>query len=131
MRFAWFLFIVLCFFVDNAYSQTDTLVINSTKFITAVKTVRNEYGHTDTVMTVYRLEGVLKKYLLNHYLHKRTNDCNNEFTDKGEYYIQGNTIVFIEKYFQKGFDPIPSSRKQIYEVNGNGKLHLIFDKTYY
>lgn len=122
---------LLCFLYNKSQAQTDTIEVNHTKFITLTKGIVGEYNGKDTVMYLYRIEGNTKKYLLKHNIHSTSGDCNNSYTDKGKYYIEGNNIVFIEEYFQEGRDPIPTSKKQIYKVDGLGKLHLIFEKLYF
>jgi len=114
--------------VKFASSQTDTLVINGTKFLRVIKTEKNEYHKRDTILLLYRLENQSKKYLLKHYLYSWSADCNNEFTDVGTMRVNNDSITFITFHKQKGNDPIPNKTKQIYKVDTSGKLKLIFNK---
>ena len=114
--------------VNFASSQTDTLVINGTKFLRVIKTEKNQYHKRDTILLLYRLENQSKKYLLKHYLYSWSADCNNEFTDVGTMHVNNDSITFITIHKQKGNDPIPKKTKQIYRVDTSGKLKLIFNK---
>ena len=114
--------------VKFASSQTDTLVINGTKFLRVIKTEISEYNKRDTILFLYRLENQSKKYLLKHYLYSWSADCNNEFTDVGTMHVNNDSITFITIHKQKGNDPIPKKTKQIYRVDTSGKLKLIFNK---
>lgn len=120
-----FLLLLGCF----SLAQTDTLVINGIKFVTIIKTEKNEFNMKDTLMKLYRIEDGKAKYLLTHYVYRFGADCNNEFTDIGTYQIKNDSIIFLTEFRQKtGMDPIPDFRKQIYEVGAGGKLTLIYDK---
>ncbi len=121
-----FLFILSC----SLSAQTDTVIVKGTKFLTIKRTEKSEYNKKDTVLLVYRLENQAKKLLLKHYLYQWSADCNNEFTDKGKMEISGDSIIFTTKFLQKGHDPIPQRRKQIYKVTAKGKLVLIYDKQF-
>lgn len=114
--------------VNFASSQTDTLVINGTKFLRVIKTEKNDYHKRDTILFLYRLEKQSKKYLLKHYLYSWSADCNNEFTDVGTMHVNNDSITFITIHKQKGNDPIPNKTKQIYRVDVFGKLKLIYNK---
>lgn len=119
---------VLLFFI-NGSAQKDTLVINGFKFVTVIKTEKNEFNVKDTLLKLYRVEDGKAKYLLTHYLYRFGADCNNEFTDIGTYEIQNDSIIFLTAFLQKtGIDPIPDFRKQIYKVGAGGKLALVYDK---
>jgi hypothetical protein len=121
--------IIVFVFCFKSQGQNDTVIINGIKFLTVTKSVLNEYDGKDTVMEIYRIQNRVSKYLLKHYLYRYGADCNNEFTDKGAYAIQHDSLIFITKYFQKtGLDPIPKKRKQIYKVRIDGKLIKIYDK---
>lgn len=111
------------------YCQTDTLIINGSKFITVKEIVKNEYIHSDSLIKFYRIENGETTYLLKHYKYKYSADCNNEFTTTGTYKVQNDSLIFLTEYHQKtGIDPIPVARKQIYKVELNGKLTSIYDK---
>lgn len=121
----------LLLFGFSSFAQKDTLVINGFKFVTVIKTEKNEFDEKgrDTLMKFFRIENGKAKYLLTHYLYRFGADCNNEFTDIGTYKIQNDSIVFLTEFSQKtGMDPIPERQKQIYKVGAGGKLTLIYNK---
>ncbi|MCW3083347.1 MAG: hypothetical protein JWP12_713 [Bacteroidetes bacterium] len=123
-------FFIIFIFNTVVSAQTDTIRINGIKFITVKQTVKNiDFDDKkDTVLKFYRMENGKAKYLLSHYLHAYSADCNNEFTDIGSYKIQNDSLIFITKYLQKtGLDPIPVMRKQIYKADAKGRLSNIYD----
>ncbi len=130
-----FKFILLAGFVMPALfcsSQTDTLKIRNSIFLSIKTTVKNEFGSKDTLLKFYRLEAGEKVYLLTHYLYKFEADCNNEFTDLGTYEIRNDSLIFNTSHEQKtGIDPIPVQSRQIYIVQKSGKLKKVFDKVLY
>lgn len=86
-------------------------------------------GSRDTVVKLYRLDSLGRsKYLLTHTIFQFSGDCNNIFEDKGSYQIEGDKIIFHTVYWQRGNDPIPTNRKQIYLVKSDGRLIEIYDK---
>ncbi len=115
----------------NLHSQSDTISINKATFIFTKQTLMGEYGKKDTILKLYRLDNGKKTYLLKHPLYQYSADCNNEFKDYGSYIIKGDSILFEIKHKQKGTDPIPKLTKQIYRVNQNKKLLLIYSKEYF
>lgn len=113
----------------SSFAQKDTLVVNGFKFVTVIKTEKNEFNVKDTLMKLYRVEDGKAKYLLTHYLYRFGADCNNEFTDNGTYEVQNDSIIFLTEFSQKtGVDPIPDRQKQIYKVGAGGKLTLVYNK---
>lgn len=121
----------LLLFITPSFAQTDTILVNGFKFVTVVKTEKNEFRDKgrDTLIKLYRMKYGKAKYLLTHYLYRFGADCNNEFTDIGTYKIQNDSIVFLTEFLQKtGMDPIPDRQKQIYKVGTGGKLTLIYNK---
>jgi hypothetical protein len=121
------------FFTCNTYGQKKSFSINGHQFVIASKKVKNEWGSFDHIRTLYRTEGSTKKYLLKYYhFQDEGGDCNNLFWNRGSYQIRNDSIIFITHYFQKtGADPIPEWRKQIYRVNKNGDLLVLYDKYKY
>ena len=76
-------------------------------------------------------EKISYSVLLGHIRNFKDNggDCNNLFWLKESFEINADTIIFTTDYLQKtGIDPIPQERKQIYIVEADGKLKLIYDK---
>ncbi|MGZ4034602.1 MAG: hypothetical protein ACXVPY_12825 [Bacteroidia bacterium] len=123
------LFLLLIMFYGNLFSQKDTVIINGFKFYAVTLTVKNDFGSKDTLMKFYRIDNGKPKYLLTHYLYRFSADCNNEFTDAGNYAVKHDSIIFVTNYLQKtGNDPIPDTRMQIYKIQTNGKLLEIYDK---
>lgn len=121
----------LLLFDSFSFAQTDTITVNGFKFVTVVKTEKNEFveKRRDTLIKLYRVENGKAKYLLTHYTYRFGADCNNEFTDIGTYKIQNDSIIFLTEFSQKtGMDPIPDRQKQIYKVGEGGKLLLIYNK---
>jgi hypothetical protein len=112
------------------FTQTNTLTVNGATFLVKESLEKNEwFEKNDTLLEFYRLENGKPKYLLSHYKYRYSADCNNEFTDKGTYSVTNDSIVFTTYFLQKtGLDPIPEERRQIYEVQADGKLILIWDR---
>lgn len=126
-----FIFFILFLLWIPSFAQTDTIVINGFKFLTVIKTEKNEFNVKDTLIKLYRIENGKAKYLLKHYTYRFGADCNNEFTDIGTYKIQNDSIVFLTEFLQKtGMDPIPDRQKQIYKVGEGGKLTLLYNKQH-
>lgn len=120
--------ILLLFLVSNSWGQRDTFMVNNTCFIIVTKTQWRE-GSRDTVALLYRQDSAGQtKYLLTHTIFSTGSDCNNIFEDHGSYQTEDDKIIFITDYWQRGSDPIPSKRKQIYQVKKDGKLIEIYDK---
>jgi hypothetical protein len=125
-------FIILPFlFAQIAFAQTDTISVNGNKFFTTTHIEKNEYGQTDTLLKIFRMENGRPKYVLSHYSYLHGFDCNNEYWDIGTIEVKEDKLIFHSRYIQKGFDPIPTSRKQIYQVNKYGRLILLSDKSYF
>jgi hypothetical protein len=106
-------------------------MINGTKFLFVTSTVKNEFSDhdRDTLLKVYRVENGQRRYLLKHAIHRKGADCNNIYTDKGSYRVEGDKMIFITDFLQQGSDPIPQSWRQVYQVNDKGKMILISDLT--
>jgi len=116
----------------SIFGQTDTIKVNNTLFLIQSKVIPNEWGTSDSINLLYRLNDK-KKYVLSYYTYKdQGGDCNNLFWNTETMTIQENSLTFNTHYFQKtGLDPIPEFRKQIYIVDSLGKLTLTYNKYKY
>ncbi|MGB1247446.1 MAG: hypothetical protein ACPG4Z_01070 [Chitinophagales bacterium] len=125
-----FYYIVFTLFCSNVLGQTTSFTIKDYDFEIVIEIVNNEWESMDTVNKLYRIEDGSPVYLLKFYSYKdKGGDCNNVFWDKETLEINSDNLIFTTQYFQKtGMDPIPEYRKQIYQVNSDGKLLLIYDK---
>jgi hypothetical protein len=127
-------FLAICFLLTNtkySFAQSDTLIIKGTQFLTIKNSINNGLEQKDTVLRIYRREKGGEKYLFTFYLYRRGEDCNNSYDDIGQMKIVEDTVIFTTRYLQKGNDPIPESRKQVFVVRSDGKLILVDDeKTY-
>ena len=123
--------ILLFFMLISApvvWGQKDSFMVNNTSFV-MVKATEWRDGSRDTVVKWYRVDSMGQTtYLLEHYISQISGDCNNIFEDVGSYIIEEDKIIFITDHYQKLNDPIPSKRKQIYQVMDDGKLIEIYDK---
>lgn len=114
-------------------SQVSNFEVNGHHFVTKTITQPNEWESTDTLCKIYRIEDNTEVHVLDYYLFKDGGgDCNNLFWDREYIQFQADSVIFRTAYFQKtNMDPIPTERKQIYLVDSNGKLKLVFDKYRY
>jgi len=110
------------------WAQTDTVMVNHSRFVLLKKASWFD-GQRDTVIVLFRMEASgERKYLLTHVAYRVGYDCNNTYTDIGTYSIIDNQFTFIPDYNQQLTDPIPTQRKQIYQVTSDGKVIEIYDK---
>ena len=123
----YFPFFILFLFCQTVFGQTDTILIKGIKFLTTKQVVKTEYGK-DTLLKFYSLQNGKRQYLFSHYLYRYGADAENEFKDISTIQISNDSIILKTHYFQKGIDPIPEWREQIYKVTSVGKLLLLFDK---
>src|ERR1044072_1792585 len=96
--------------------QTDTVVVNGTKFIFEKSSRKNGEENIDTILKVYRIEKDTRKYLLEHTLFTQTGDCNSTFKDYGAWEIKNDSIIFTTEFEverDKNFG-LPYREKQIY-----------------
>lgn len=124
----YFSLFLLLFFLQQAFAQRDTILINGIKFFTTKQVIKTEYEKKDTLLKLYRLDNGRAKYLLQHYLYRYGLDAENEFKDIGSMEIHSDSIILKTHYFQKRSDPIPEWRKQIYRVTASGKLLLLYNR---
>lgn len=127
------LFLILVLLHHASFGQTDSLKINDYEFIVRTKVLPNEWETKDTVNELYRVENGSEVYVLNYFSFKdQGGDCNNLFWCKETIEVEGNRLLLVTQYFQKtGIDPIPTWRKQIYEVNHEGNVSRVYDKYRY
>lgn len=126
-----FIFLILITVVsNNSFGQTRTFWVKGHHFLISTELRKNEWDTKDTVSLLYRVEDEQEKYLLKYFNYKdEGGDCNNLFWNTEVLTIKNDSLIFEITYHQKtGIDPIPEKRKQIYKVNENGTLTLIFDK---
>lgn len=83
----------------------------------------------DKTLLLYRMAHGKPHYLLKHTRYTKTGDCNNIFEDFGSYRIAGNRLIFTTHTVQRGFDPIPEWREEVYEVRGTGQLIHLYDRS--
>jgi hypothetical protein len=69
-----------------------------------------------------------RQYVLKHYLYRYGADAENEFIDIGTIQISNDSLILKTHFIQKGIDPIPEWRKQVYKATPTGKLLLLYDK---
>ena len=115
------------------FSQDREFVIHNTLFTVAADSVKNEWNTYDKINRLYRKENGKRIYLLTYYTYMDEGaDCNNRFWNEERLEIKSDSLVFLTHYYQlTGLDPIPEWRKQIYKVNGQGRLNLVYDKEKY
>ncbi len=126
-----FIFSILLVVVSNVlFGQTRTFWVKGHHFLISTEPIKNEWDTQDMVSLLYRVEDGQEKYLLKYFNYKdEGGDCNNLFWNTEVLTIKNDSLIFETTYHQKtGIDPIPEKRKQIYKVNENGTLTLIFDK---
>ncbi len=116
-------------FSQSNSNKKDTLTINGVKFQTFKKVIRNEYDSKDTVLEIYQLKNGKPILVVKHYLYRKGADAENEFEDIGTIQIKNDSFILKTHYLQKGNDPIPEWRKQIYTVTSSGQVLLLFDKS--
>lgn len=121
------------FVTTGITAQTKNFKINDQHFVIVPGQEKNEWNTKDQVRDVYRVEGKQRIKLLRYYIYKdEGGDCNNLFWNKERLTIQHDSLVLLTHYFQKtGLDPIPEWRKQIFVVQPNGELQLLYDKYKY
>jgi hypothetical protein len=122
--------LMLWLFKVDSFAQADTFFVNGVKFTVVVKEFKNHFqgDKMDTLMKLYRIENGVPKFLLKHYVHLSSSDCNNDFANKGSLTLRNGNFIFSTFYLQTGHDPIPTERKQIYKVDLNGRLLKVYDK---
>ncbi len=115
------------------FSQEREFVIHNTQFTITVDSIKNEWDTYDKRNKLYRKENGKLIYLLTYYAYKdEGGDCNNLFWNEESLEVKNDSLVFLTHYFQHtGLDPIPEWRKQIYLVNPQGRLKLVYDKEKY
>lgn len=116
-----------------SYAQKEKFTINNHEFSISAEVVDNEWDTKDTINRLYRIENGELRPILKYYIYKDGGgDCNNLFWDKETMNVNGDSLIFTTHYFQEtGIDPIPEWRKQIYQVNSEGELILIYDRYKY
>jgi hypothetical protein len=127
------LFILSVLLSISSFGQEDTIRVNGFDFQIQTSVVSNDWETKDTLNKLFRMEKGQKTYLLKFYSFKDNGgDCNNLFWLKESFEIKADSIIFTTDYFQKtGIDPIFEERRQIYIVQADGKLKLIYDKYRY
>lgn len=115
------------------FSQEREFVIHNTQFTVTTDSVKNEWNTYDKRNKLYRQENGKRIYLLTYYTYMDDgSDCNNRFWNKETLEVKNDSLVFLTHYYQlTGLDPIPEWRKQIYRVNSQGRLKLVYDKEKY
>lgn len=123
----------LFFLPGLLFSQEQEFVVNNTLFVITADSVKNEWESYDKIKKLYRKEKRKMVYLLSFYSYKdEGGDCNNLFWNEETLTIQNDSLVFLTHYLQKtGIDPIPEWRKQVYVVNREGRLNLVYDHQKY
>lgn len=121
------------FFPSILLGQNKQFVINNVQFVIKPIKKKNEWNTHDKVNNLYRIENKKLNYLLTYYGYKDGGgDCNNSFWHEETLEVKNDSLIFLTHYYQHtGLDPIPEWRKQIYKVNGKGRLNLIYDKEKY
>ena len=116
--------------IYSGFGQTDSITVNNNLFIITTSVVANEWKTYDTLNQLYRIENEQTFQVLKYYSFKdEGSDCNNSFWDVEKLETTANQFIFTTFYYQKtGIDPIPEKRLQIYEVQADGKLILVFNK---
>ncbi len=125
--------VVFIFLPCLLIGQNKQFVINNVQFVVKPIKKKNEWNTYDKVNKLYRIENKKLNYLLSYYEYKdEGGDCNNLFWNKETLEVKNDSLIFLTHYLQKtGIDPIPEWRKQIYIVNKEGRLTLVFDKQKY
>lgn len=128
-----FILLLLLLLYDLVQAQTKKIVVNKYSFIIKTKKIKNEWNTYDKVKELYRVENGKTVYLLKYFeFQDGGGDCNNLFWNKENLKVSHDSLVISTEYFQKtGNDPIPEYRRQVYKVDTNGKLLLVFDKYKY
>lgn len=121
------------FLPENLFCQGREFIIHNTVFTITADSVKNEWNTYDKINKLYRKENGKLNYLLTYYTYKdEGGDCNNSFWREETLEIKNDSLVFLTHYYQHtGLDPIPEGRKQIYKVNGQGRLNRVYDKEKY
>lgn len=127
------LLILLVFLFKQSFGQIEAIKIKTYNFVIKTEVAKNEWNSTDTICKFFRVENKDTVYVLKFFRFEDWgSDCNNSFWINEHFEIQGDSILFITTYLQKtGMDPIPTHRKQIFKVNNEGKLNLIYDRYKY
>ena len=128
--------IILLFVLLNTYgalSQTDSFVLNGFSISISNFIEKNEWGTVDTLKRLFLMKDGMKEELLSYYVYQNKGmDCNNVFWMKETFLIKKDSIIINTNFYQKtGLDPIPEKRKQVYLLDSDGKLSLIYDKYLY
>jgi hypothetical protein len=129
MKHSLFLSFLILSFASRA--QTDTLKYYKHIFSITKVAELNDYGSFDTIATVRKKHGkdfyIYKKFAL----HRVEKDCNNTFTDKGKYYLSGDSLIFETTHLQlTGLDPIIRASKEIQILDSlNAKFSVIYDSV--
>lgn len=124
-----FYLLLFCLSPHLVFTQEERIVIDRHSFTIVTSVVGNEWNSTDTLKTLYRIKEGQKERILDFYPYMdEGSDCNNRFWSKESFEVMDDSIQFLTHYFQEtGIDPIPEWRKQIYTVNDQGQLNLIYD----
>ena len=125
---ALFTFFFCWVYADCTFAQSDTILINGSKFLTVKQTINTDYSLKDSIVKLYRLKNGKRQFVLKHYLRRYGADAENEFEDVGNIQFIKDSIILSTLFLQKGFDPIPERSKRIYRITSNGKLLLLFNK---
>lgn len=115
-------------------SQTYNYTINGSRFLVKRSITNNEWGTNDSIASLYNVSELDSIYLFDFYIYQdQGGDCNNRYWKREKLEVNNGCLILLTHYFQlEGInDPIPEWRKQIYQVEVNGRLNLIFDKYKY
>lgn len=128
------LFLLFCLLVlpilasaENRGKTTfSKLMVNDTEFV--IKQIENEDEFSGANIELYRNN----RKLLTHTLLYSSGDCNSETVELGVYKVIDNTIVFYSYWALSGDAPVSpyGVRKQVYEVDENGRLALSYSRIY-
>jgi hypothetical protein len=124
-----FTFFILIF-CKSISAQQKSFVINNVKFITVPKKEKSEYNRTDKFVNIYYWQKGKRKFLCKFYTYQYGADCNNEFSDIGTIEIKNDSLILKTHFKQKRQDPIPDWEKTVYKVYKNGKVLLVYNKTF-
>lgn len=121
-------FVVL--FGNIVFAQQKTFRVNNVKFISIKNTEKTEYNLKDKFVNIYYYQKGKRKFLCKFYTYQYGADCNNEFSDIGTIEIKKDNLILKTHFKQKRHDPIPEWEKTIYKVYKNGKVLLVYNKTF-
>jgi hypothetical protein len=127
-----FFTIAILLLCNNIFAQQKTFNINNVKFFTIKKNEKTEYDCNDKFVNIYYSLKGKKQFLCKYYTYRYGADCNNVFTDIGTIEIKNDRLILKTHFKQKGklHDPIPDWEKRIYKVYKNGKVLLVYNKTF-